>query len=120
MALNSINTNVAAMQALATFNAINAEMDEVQLRLATGKKVNGPKDNPSIWAIAQNQRGELKGLDAVKASLNRGQSVVSVAMSAAEQISDVLNDMKALAVSAQDYALTDPARLAINDNYQAL
>ncbi|MBX3484176.1 flagellin [Phenylobacterium sp.] len=120
MAFNSINTNVAAMQAIATFNAINAEMDVVQMRITTGKKVNSAKDNPAIWAIAQNQRGELGALDAVKSSISRGQSVVSVAMSAAEQIADLLNDMKALAVSAQDYAVTDPARIAINDNYQSL
>jgi flagellin len=116
----SINTNVAAMQALATFNAINAEMAEVQTRLTTGRRINSAKDNPAIWAIAQNQRGEVRALDSVKASLNRGQSIVSVAMAGAEQVSDLLNDMKALAVSAQDYAVTDPARIAINDNYQAL
>lgn len=120
MGYNSINTNVGAMQALAAFNAINAEMDVVQMRITTGKKVNGPKDNPAIWAIAQNQRGELKAYDSVKTSLNRGQSIVGVAISAAESISDLLSEMKALAVSAQDYAVTDPARIAINDNYQSL
>jgi flagellin len=117
---NSINTNVGAMAAIATFHAINAEMAEVQLRLTTGRKVNGPKDNPAIWAIAQNQRSEVQALDAVKDSLNRGGSVVDVAMSAAENVSDLLNQMKALAVSASDYPLGDPARTAINENYLAL
>jgi flagellin len=117
---NSINTNVGAMAAIATFHAINAEMAEVQLRLTTGRKVNGPKDNPAIWAIAQNQRSEVQALDAVKDSLNRGVSVVDVAMSAAENVSDLLNQMKALAVSASDYPLGDPARTAINENYLAL
>ena len=120
MAYNSINTNVGAMVALQTFNAINAEMAEVQLRLTTGRKVNSVKDNPAIWAIAQNQRSEVRGLDAVKASLNRGISVVDVAMSAAETVSDLLNEMKALAVSASDFPMGDPSRQAINENYLAL
>jgi flagellin len=117
---NSINTNVGAMMAIQTFNAINAEMAEVQMRITTGKKVNGPKDNPAIWAIAQNQRSEIKGLDSVMGSLQRGMSVVDVAMSAAESISDLLNQMKELAVSAADYPASDPARTAINENYLAL
>lgn len=120
MPYNSINTNVGAMAAIATFNAINAEMAEVQMRITTGKKVNSPKDNPAIWAIAQNQRSEIKGLDAVMASLQRGMGVVDVSISAAESISDLLNDMKVLAVSAADYPATDPARTAINENYLAL
>lgn len=120
MPYNSINTNVGAMAAIATFNAINAEMAEVQMRIATGKKVNSVKDNPAIWAIAQNQRSEIRGLDSVVGSLQRGMSVVDVAVSAAESISDLLNEMKTLAVSAADYPATDPARTAINENYLAL
>jgi len=120
MPYNSINTNVGAMAAIATFNAINAEMAEVQMRITTGKKVNSAKDNPAIWAIAQNQRAELRGLDAVTSSLQRGMSVVDTAISAAETVSDLLNQMKELAVSAADYPASDPARVAINENYLAL
>ena len=120
MPFNSINTNVAAMQAIWAFNTINSEMAEVQMRLTTGRKVNSPKDNPSVWAIAQNQRAEVRALDSVRSSLQRGMAIVETAITAGEGISDVLNEMKALAVSAQDYALTDPARAAINDSYLAL
>jgi len=120
MTLNSINTNVGAMAAIATFNAINAEMAQVQMRLTTGRKINSVKDNPAIWAIAQNQRAEVRGLDAVKASLQRGMSIVDTSITAAESVSDLLNEMKALAVAAADYPLSDPARTAINENYQAL
>ena len=120
MPYNSINTNVGAMAAIATFNAINAEMAEVQMRITTGKKVNSVKDNPAIWAIAQNQRSEIRGLDSVMSSLQRGMSVVDVSISAAESISDLLNEMKTLAVSAADYPASDPARTAINENYLAL
>jgi flagellin len=120
MPYNSINTNVAAMQAIAAFNAINTEMAEVQTRLITGRKVNSAKDNPAIWAIAQNQRAEVRGLDAVKGSLQRGMAIVDTAVSAGETVSDLLNEMKALAVAAQGYGLTDSARKSLNDDYLAL
>jgi flagellin len=120
VSLNSINTNVGAMQALQVLNSINAELAQVQQRITTGLKVSSPKDNPAIWAIAQNQRGEVKALDSVKDSLNRGISAVDVAMTAGETVSDLLNQMKALAVSANDYAVGDPSRKALDDQYQAL
>lgn len=120
MPYNSINTNVASMQAIAAFNAINAELFEVQTRITTGRKVNGPKDNPAVWAIAQNQRSELRALDSVKGSLQRNMGVVDVALSAGETASDLLGQMKALAVSAQDYDVSSPARAAINEEYQSL
>jgi len=120
MSLNSVNTNVGAMVALQSLNAINVEMMQVQRRISTGLRVASAKDNPAIWAIAQNQRAESRGLDAVMASLRRGQSIAGVAMAAGESISDILAEMKSLALSAQDYDPADPARTAINENYLAL
>ena len=120
MSLNSVNTNVGAIVALQSLNAINVEMMQVQRRISTGLRVASAKDNPAIWAIAQNQRAESRGLDAVMASLQRGQSIAGVAMAAGESISDILAEMKSLALSAQDYDPADPARTAINENYLAL
>jgi len=120
MPVNSINTNVAAMQAISAFNAINAELAEVQTRISTGRKVNSAKDDPAIWAIAQNQRSEVRALDVVRGSLQRGQSIVDTAVTAGESISDLLSEIKALVVSANDYAPGDPARDAINENYLSL
>jgi flagellin len=118
--LNSVNTNVGAMQALQVFAAINAEMAEVQTRISTGLRVSGPKDNPAVWAIAQNQRAQVSSLDAVKGSLQRGQSIADVAITAGESISDIVGQMKALALAALDYPAGDPSRDALNDQYVSL
>ena len=58
MPLNSVNTNTGAMIALQSLNAIGAEYGQVQRRISTGLKIASPKDNPAIWAIAQNMRAE--------------------------------------------------------------
>lgn len=108
------------MQALQALSGINAEMAVVQQRISTGLKVSSPKDNGAMWAIAQGQRAEVMSLDAVQDSLNRGMSAVDVAMSAGESISDLLAEMKSLALSANDFPLGDPSRQALDDQYQAL
>lgn len=120
MPLNSVNTNVGAMIALQNLGAITSEMAEVQNRITTGLKISSAKDNPAIWAIAQNQRAESKALDAVKASLQRGRSITDLAIAAGESISDLVIQMKELALQAMDYPPGHTARAAINDNYLAL
>ena len=120
MLMNSINTNVSAMLALQALNAVNRELLTVQNRISTGKRIASAKDNPAIWAIAQNMRGDSRALDAVQASLQRGQSAVDVAMIAGESISDTLNQMKELVVAATDTSLTAESRAAINQQYLSL
>jgi len=120
MSLNSVNTNVGAMIALQSLNKINAEYAEVQRRISTGLKIASPKDNPAIWAIAQNMRAESKSLDAVMSSLQRGQSVVDTALTAGESISDLLTQMKEKALAATEVGLSTASRAALNDEYVAL
>ena len=117
---NSINTNAGAMIALQNLNATNSQLATAQSRINTGFKVASAKDNGAIWAIAQNQRADVSALDAVTDSLNRGKSTLDVAISAAETISDLLNQMKAKALAAVDASLDTNARTAMNDDFKAL
>lgn len=120
MSLNSVNTNVGAMLALQSLNAINAQLFTVQRRISTGLKVASVKDDPATWAIAQNQRATSRSLDAVKGSLQRGQSIADVAISGAESISDILSQMKEKALAASDPTITTSDRAALSEDYVAL
>ena len=120
MALNSVNTNVGAMIALQNLQQTNSELGTVQNRINTGKKVNSAKDNGAIWAIAQNQRAEMGALNAVKDSLQRGQSTVDVAMAAGESISDLLLQMKEKALAATDETLTSASRDALAEDFDSI
>lgn len=120
MSMNSVNTNVGAMIALQSLNATTSELATVQSRVNTGKKINNAKDNAAIWAIAQNQRGEVASYGAVKDSLARGQSAIDVALSAGEGVSDLLNKMKQLALSASDKNLDSNGRKAMETEYNSL
>jgi flagellin len=120
MALNSVNTNFGAMIALQNLNQTNAELGMVQSRINTGKKVANAKDNGAIWAIAQGQRAEVGALNAVKESLQRGQSAVDVSLAAGESISDLLVQLKEKALAATDRSLTTAARSALNEDFKAI
>jgi flagellin len=117
---NSVNSNLGAIIALQNLNATNVALSQTQSRINTGLKISSAKDNGAIWAIAQNQRSDVSALEAVRDSLNRGQSTIEVSISAGETISDLLNQMKQKALAATDASLDTTSRLALNDDFKAL
>ena len=92
----SVNTNAGAMIALQNLRETNARLEVVQRQISTGLKVSSAKDNGAIYAIAQGMRAKVAGYNAVKQSLDRGTSVVDVAIAASESISDILIEMREL------------------------
>ena len=120
MSLNSVNTNVNAMQALQNLAATQSDLATTQTRINTGLRVASAKDNGAIWAIAQNQRATSTSLDAVKDSLQRASSTVDVALSAGQSISDLLLQMKSKALAASDTTLDTNSRIALNDDFKSL
>ena len=120
MAVNSVNTTNGALIALQNLNKSNNELSEVQNRINTGKKINSAKDNGATWAIAQNMRSKVGALDAVKESLSRAQSTIDVAMSAGEQVSDLLTQMKQKALAASDTSLDTTSRTSLAEDFKAL
>src|SRR4051794_16324750 len=105
MSLNSINTNSGALIALQNLNSTNSELGIVQQRINTGKKVGTAKDNGAIWAMAKSQSATSSSLNAVKDSLQRGQSTIDVALAAGDTITDLLGKMKEKALAASDTSL---------------
>jgi flagellin len=83
-------------------------------------KVSSAKDNGAIFAIANNERATGSALNAVRESLQRGQSVADVSIAAGETISDLLSQMKEKALAAADAQLSSTSRAAMNADFQSL
>ena len=104
--MTSINTNVGALIALRNLNLTNVELEKVQDRVSTGFKVIGPKDDASNFSIAQGLRADLKAFDAVQQSLSAGRGVVAAAIAGAENLSNLLAEMKQKVIQAANPANT--------------
>jgi flagellin len=116
----SVNTNPGAMTALQYLNQTQAELNQTQGEINSGLKVATAKDNGAVYAIAQNQRASVAGLQSVINSLNNGSSSIDVALSAGQSISDLLIQLKQQALSASDSSLDTASREALNASFQAL
>jgi len=112
----SVNTNPGALIALQNLTQTANQLAQTQNQVSTGLAISSPQDNGAIWAIAQNERGTSGALNAVVQSLQRGQSTIQVATSAGTSVSNLLNQLKTLALAASDPSL-DPTSLAA-DNTQ--
>ena len=116
----SINTNAGAMIALQSLSATTRSLEMTQLRVTTGLKVNGPKDDAATFAIAQNMRGDIAGMGAVKTNLALGQSMAGVAIDAGKAIADLLIEMKAKTVQASQEGLDTDSYTALHNEFTSL
>ncbi|HUZ11548.1 MAG TPA: flagellin [Caulobacteraceae bacterium] len=116
----SVNTNAGALIALENLNNTSQQLQKAQQVVSTGLAVSSAQDNGAIWAIAQNERATNSSLDAVKSSLQTGQSILDVANSAGSTVSDLLSQMKEKALAASDTSIDSNSRAALNSDFIAL
>ncbi len=116
----SVNTNAGALVALENLNNTSQQLANAQNIVSTGLLVGNAKDNGAIWSIAQTERSDVADLDAVKSSLQTGQSIIDVANSAGTTVSNLLTQMSQKALAASDTSLDTASRLALNNDFVAL
>jgi flagellin len=116
----SVNTNPGALIALQNLTNTESQLQVAQNQVSTGLAVASASDNGAIYAIAQNQRSTSSALTSVTQSLQRVQSTVNVATSAGSTVSDLLNQLKAAALSASDTSTNTASRAALNATFTSL
>ena len=98
--MSSILTNSSALVALQTLKSIGNDLAKTQDMISTGLEIGSAKDNSAIWGISKVMESDVAGFKAVSDSLSLGESTVAVALAGAEQIVDILNEMKEKVVAA--------------------
>lgn len=117
---STVNTNLAALGAVQSFNSVNRGVETVQNRISTGPKASGARDGATTFGIAQQQRAEASSLEVVTTSLNRATSITDVALAAGSSLSDVLTQMREKAVAASNTSISDMSRAIHNTDFIAL
>ncbi|UTW54189.1 flagellin [Kordiimonas sp. SCSIO 12610] len=116
----SVNVNEPALLALRALTNTNNDLSTTQERISTGLEIGSARDNAAIFSIAQQLRGDVRGLNAVRQSLDRGISTIDVALAASTAISDLLLELKERAVAAADAGLDQTSRDALSTDFVTL
>ena len=98
--MTSINTNRAAMTALASLNATQTKLDATQQRISTGLRVGSAQDNAAYWSIATTMKSDNSSLSTVKDALGLGAATVDVSYTAVNSVITVAQQIKDKLVAA--------------------
>ena len=115
-----INTNIAATVTANAMKGNQRSMETTMERLATGLRVNSAKDDAAGLAIGTKMDSQIRGYSQAVRNANDGIAMLQTVDGAAEQITNLLQRMRELAVQGQNdtNSTTDLANL--NEEFVAL
>lgn len=117
---DSVNTNVSAMMALESLTKTQQSLNTTQQEVTTGLKVNGPTGDPSTFAIAYKMQVQVSGVQSVQTALNSGESEINTAVNAGQSVANLMQQLEAKAVQANQSGLSTSSYTALNNAFTSL
>ncbi len=116
-----INQNIMAFNAYRNLSTTNSSMAKSLEKLSSGFRINRAADDAAGLVISQGLRAQVSGLRQATRNAQDGISVVQTAEGALNEVHNMLNRMRELAVQAANTATNDQtARTAANQEMTAL
>ena len=115
-----INTNLNAMTALNSATKNTALAGSSMEKLSSGLKINKAADNATGLAISEKMRSQIRGLDQASQNTQDGISVVQTAEGAIEEVGNIVQRMRELAVQGANDTNTSDDRVAIEEEMSQL
>lgn len=90
----------AMLSAVSSLNAIQSQMTALQTRLATGKRVNSPADDPNAYFTAQSLNARATSISGLSAGIQTAQDTVEAANNGIKSIQALLTSAQSIAYQA--------------------
>jgi len=95
-----INTNVGALNAFNALNSINSKIGTVQMRLASGKRINSAADDPAGYTIGRKLAARSRSLSQALNNVGELKNILSVAEGGLQAINDIYVGIKEKIIQA--------------------
>jgi flagellin len=118
--MSVVNTNISASVAQAALVRNDRALGSAMEQLSTGRKINSAADNASGLAISSRMTSQIRGLDQAVSNANDGVSMVNTAEGALDEITDMLQRMRELAVQSGTGTTSSEDRDYLNAEYLEL
>jgi len=115
-----VNTNIASLNAQRQLNSSTNEMSTAMERLSSGQRINSASDDAAGLAISTRMTTQVRGLTQAVRNANDGISVVQTAEGALQEVTNMLQRMRELAVQSSSGAASDADRSSSNDEVTQL
>ena len=115
-----VNTNIGASVAQAALVKNQRDLSSAMQQLSTGQKINSAADNASGLAISNRMTSQINGLGAAIRNANDAISMINTAEGALEEITDMLQRMRELAVQSGTGTTSADDRTYLNNEFDEL
>jgi len=113
--MSVINTNIKSLVAQDSLTKVNRDLSTRMERLSTGLRINSAKDDAAGLAISERMTSQTRGLSMAIRNANDGISLMQTAEGAMDEVSNILQRMRELAVQSVNGTNNELDRKALND-----
>jgi len=110
----TINTNVPSLNTQRQLNSSQGALTQSLQRLSSGLRINSAKDDAAGLAISERFTTQIRGLDQARRNANDGVSLAQTAEGSMEQMGNLMQRIRELAVQAANATNTASDRQALN------
>ena len=105
-----INTNTASINAQFNLNKVNKQMEAAMEQLSSGKRINSAADDAAGLSIATRMESQVRGLQQAISNAADGQNLAATAEGAMDEITNMLQRMRELALQASNDTMNSQDR----------
>jgi len=118
--MSVINTNVMSLNSQRSLMNSQSTMATSLQRLSSGLRINSAKDDAAGLAITQRFTAQIRGLTQANRNANDGISMLQTAEGAMDEIGNMLQRMRELAVQSANGTVNAADKRSLNDEYLEL
>ena len=118
--MSVINTNVKSLVAQNALTINGRNLSKTMEQLSTGKRINSAADDAAGLAISNKMTSQIKGLNQAVRNANDGISMLQTAEGATQEITNMLQRMRELAVQAANDTYDVADRTAMSKEFKQL
>jgi len=115
-----INTNISSIAASRSLREAGASLSEAMERLASGKRINGAKDDAAGMTVVTRMKAQISSLNQAVRNANDAISMISTFDGAADEIETIMIRMRELATLAQNATYTTEDQANANLEFKQL
>ena len=120
MSMMSVRTNVASMMAAGQLANTNKGLANSLGKISSGLRINSASEDAAGLGVATNLENQVISTRQAMRNTNDGISIIQTAESASNEVTDILQRMRELAVQSSSETLADSERSFISDEFNQL
>jgi flagellin len=105
---------------LKSLNKNNRELNKILQKLSTSLRINQASDDAAGLSISEQLRTQIRGFNTASQNVTDASSALSIAEGTGNEVSDILQRQRTLALQSGSDTLTNEQRKGIDSEYQSL